>query len=171
MTWWKNKEPDQITDEPFLHPAVVAYLDRLIQPDWEIAEHGSGGSTFFFAKRASTVFTMESDPDWHTALRKRMPANVQYVLGDYVPIIGEFDLVLIDGEPVEDRIKWLTVAPMITKKGGIVVLDNANRPEYKQERLDLLKFSVAHSTFDGNPQMTKYLVTEFFRMRGGESWV
>jgi predicted O-methyltransferase YrrM len=76
----------------------------------------------------------------------------------------QFDLLLIDGEPVEDRAEWLKAAPTTVKPGGWVVLDNANRPEYEKERKHLQTYAAEFETFNGNEGGTLYLVTEFYKM-------
>ncbi len=79
-----------------------------------------------------------------------------------------YDLLFIDGEPVENRAAWLCGAFALVKPGGVVVLDNANRPEYQKERAFTQANCKSFETVDGNSPGTKYLVTEFYTLKGGE---
>jgi predicted O-methyltransferase YrrM len=163
--WWQPSPSKEIKPIPWLAPNVISHLENLIQPDWEIIEHGSGGSTLWLAERAKSVKSVERDPDWRAVVQSKAPENVK-VYGETYP--ADFhklcDLLLIDGEPVELRADWLESAPQIVKPGGWVVLDNANRPEYAAERHALEQIAAEYIRFDGNEGGTRYLVTDFYRM-------
>lgn len=173
--WWKRKEPGENLEAiPWLAPRVVARLEEIVQPDFEILEHGSGGSTLWFAERCQHVTAVENNPDWQQIVTMFAPENVSlYTSMGSIEVSqrldkGLFDLLLIDGEPVEDRAKWITAAQNLVKPGGWVVLDNANRPEYVDER-EVLKQIAAHSETHVNNEMgTVYLVTDFYRLPGAE---
>lgn len=163
MIWYNKSTPEQIQATPWLHPGAIAYLESLLTPKMETIEHGGGGSTLWLASRVKTVTTYENDPDWARVIRSQAPANVTLKTSERVE--QPFDLLLIDGEPIEERCIWLDAARKIIKAGGWVVLDNANRPEYASERRELVKhFDLIH-TVDGNDTGTRYLVTEFYRKR------
>jgi predicted O-methyltransferase YrrM len=149
---------------PWLSPDAVTFLASILEPDYSVIEHGSGGSTLWFAQRVKKVRAVENDPDWQGIVKSKAPANVSFTgrRGK------DYDLLLIDGEPVETRRKWLTDAPLIVRRGGWVVLDNANRPEYAAEREGLRQFAELVKTVDGNIWNnyihTSYLVTDFWRL-------
>jgi len=91
-----------------------------------------------------------------------VPENAIVKIGDYPQHDDDmYDLLLIDGEPVEDRGEWIQAAPFIVKPGGWVVLDNANRPEYVAEREWLQ--GKASLVFTSKLQ-GKHLVTEFYKL-------
>jgi hypothetical protein len=165
MKWWQPSPPSsEIKPVPWLSPAVIQHLENLVQPDWEVIEHGSGGSTLWFAARCKRVLACESNQDWQKIVKDQAGENV-LILGRGVPTnVEPFDLLLIDGEPVEDRRGWIWAASNLVKPGGWVVLDNANRPEYAKERQHLQAYAAEFQTFDGNEGGTRYLVTEFYRM-------
>jgi predicted O-methyltransferase YrrM len=165
--WYQPSPRNKLQPIPWLHPDVIAHLESLIQPDWEILEHGSGGSTLWFAERCKEVYAVENDPDWQAIVKDHAPANV--VIWGQVDLSNvrtnfPFDLLLIDGVPVGDRAKWIEAAPTIVKPGGWVVLDNCNRPEYAREREALQKIAAEFLTINGNEGQTQYLMTEFYRM-------
>jgi predicted O-methyltransferase YrrM len=165
MKWWQPSPPSsEIKPVPWLSPAVIQHLENLVQPDWDIIEHGSGGSTLWFAARVKSVKSVERDADWRAIVQSKAPENVKVYGETYPADFSDCDMLLIDGEPVELRADWIRSAPQIVRPGGWVVLDNANRPEYAKERLHLQAYAAEFQTFDGNEGGTKYLVTEFFRM-------
>jgi predicted O-methyltransferase YrrM len=164
--WYQRSAPDQIKPLPWLAPRVVAHLESILRPEWSVIEHGSGGSTLWFAERCEFVTAVERDPDWRREVGKGAPQNVAVI--EFLNTVDglTFDLCLIDGEPVEDRSRWINTAPQLVRPGGWVVLDNANRPEYATERGWLQSACESYETFDCNEAGTAYLVTEFYKMKG-----
>jgi predicted O-methyltransferase YrrM len=168
--WYQPSSRKDLKPIPWLAPDVIERLESLIQPDWEILEHGSGGSTLWFAERAKSVTAFEDDPDWQMIVRSKAPENVTvYSAVDGVSLtFNNFDLCLIDGEPVRHRVRWIEDAVQLVKPGGWVVLDNANRPEYAEERKALHALAVEVQTYTNNDPHTLYLVTDFCRMPEAE---
>jgi predicted O-methyltransferase YrrM len=169
--WYKPSNPDKVKPFPWLAPKVIKKLESLLTPDMEVLEHGSGGSTLWFAERVKFVLAIEQDLDWRRVIEKKLGKNRGAIcasLGDIIPsqrlLNGRFDLLLIDGEPVEDRIRWLIAANNLVKAGGWVVLDNCNRPEYEKEFEALKARAVKVEILEGNVYPCKYLVTAFLRM-------
>ena len=173
MTWWLRRTPETIGNQPWLHPAVVGYMEMLIQPSWKILEHGSGGSTVWFSAHAMKVDSAEHAPDWAVKVAEMNLENVNVFPGGKPEqfIGGEYDLLLIDGN-ASDRPEWINLAPTLVKGGGVVILDNANRPEYTAGRKQLREIAAHWISFEINPPGHKYSVTDFYRMKGGEvEWI
>lgn len=163
--WYQRSNPMDIQPIPWLHPDAIAYLDGILRPDMEVLEHGSGGSTLWFAARVKHVTAYEMDNGWHKVVNKLRPANVSLRNASFpigAPDVG-MDLILIDGTPVENRAAWLKAVLQLVKPGGYVVLDNANRPEYKQERAEFAAHAKLLKCVNGNGESTEYMVTEFYR--------
>ncbi len=156
--WWTRSNAKDIQPIPWLGPNVTARLDALLNKDMTVLEFGSGGSSLWMAARVKSVSSVENNPDWRDAVKRAAPDNV--VLLTEIPA-GKFDIILIDGEPVEQRADWLKFALEKVNPGGIIVLDNANRPEYAAERDAMLR-ACQHVTIDENQPGTKYLVTDFY---------
>lgn len=137
---------------PWLSFGAIRELDRLLRPDHEVFEFGSGGSTIFLGQRARRVLSVESHAAWleqtRTALRRRGIANVdlQYhsLEGDLTDFrASEFfravnaqlwDVVLIDcflGYGTGGRAKGMLrpfafeTALNQVKPGGLLVLDDS----------------------------------------------
>lgn len=161
--WWQRSNTAEIKPIPWLSPAAILRLESLLTPDMRVLEHGSGGSTLWLASRVASVVSIEGDADWQTAVRSQAPANVK-VFSELPEISDEYDLLLIDGEPLEDRRKYLTSAIRLVRSGGIVVLDNANRPQYVDLRQALKEWSEDYLSIDANEPGTSFLVTDFYRL-------
>lgn len=162
--WWKPSKPNEIKPIPWLAPQVIARLESLLTPDMNVLEHGSGGSTLWLSEHIYTVTAYEYNDEWFNEVEG---AKDNIFIHEGMPSVacGFYDLLLIDGEPIEDRAKWIESAPEFVKPGGWVVLDNANRPEYAKERKWLQDIAESCETFDCN-EGTAYLVTEFYKMKG-----
>jgi predicted O-methyltransferase YrrM len=147
---------------PWLHPAAVEYLEQLLQPDWWVLEHGAGGSTLWLAERVKHLVSVEHDPAWTLKVRELAPANV--IIVSYLPDFEShtYDLFFIDGERME-RAACLKAAHLLVKPGGWIVLDNANRPEYAEERAGLKQHAKLEARFDNNIPRSLYFVTEFYK--------
>ncbi len=167
MNEWYHPSPPSapIRPVPWLAMEVRQYLDNLVRPEWHVIEHGGGGSTVWFSSKCASVTTVEQNLKWFTKLVEKQIPHAKLIYGREIPHLAmQFDLMLIDGEPVEDRALWLMAAPALVRPGGWVVLDNANRGEYERERKHLEVFAEDYLSFDCNIGGTQFLVTDFFRM-------
>lgn len=161
MPWFSRSTPDNFPPLPWLDPRAIEYLNGLLSKDMTVLEHGAGGSTLWLAERVAKVTSVESDVDFYAALLKRVPANVELLYKPNKMLLQPADLLLIDGEPLEDRREWILAAPELAKK--YVVLDNANRPDYAKEREELRKKFDHIKTV--RCEIGLYLVTEFYARR------
>ncbi|MSU47040.1 MAG: hypothetical protein EXS42_07955 [Lacunisphaera sp.] len=50
---------------PWWSYGAIHYLQRYLRPTHHVFEYGSGGSSFFVARRAASVLAVENDPEWH----------------------------------------------------------------------------------------------------------
>jgi len=160
----------EIKPFPWLAPNVIERLEAIVKPHFRIIEHGCGGSTLWFAERATSVIAFEHNQEWRDTINKKIDntrARVFVGLDEVKPkgTLRKFDLLLIDGEPLEDRAMWLEAAKDLVKPGGWVVLDNANRPHFAEQRKQLQETAEHFETFDGNEGGTLFLVTEFYRLK------
>jgi predicted O-methyltransferase YrrM len=168
--WWQPSTTSEIIALPWLAPQVIEKLESIVTYKSRVIEHGSGGSTLWLAERAMSVISFESNDKWRDKINQALENHaVAMVTSDITEIHTEgtekFDLLLIDGEPVTNRRLWIRKAIELVKPGGWVVLDNANRPEYADDRAWLQKKAAKFETINANEEGTRYLVTEFYRMR------
>jgi len=130
-----NKE---FSARPWLVAASIRYLAKRISKTSSVLETGAGGSTLWFASLAASVVTFEHAPEWFAKIKREIETrgieNVRLVFApDYPrtglpPDLGEFDVIMIDGR---GRVRSIETAINLLKKGGIFILDNANRSRYR----------------------------------------
>lgn len=116
----------------FTYPAI-AYLDSLNLSDKDVFEYGSGNSTVYFAKKARSITSVESDESWFQevkqklAQQKRENAQLIFCCGkqDYVGQLEKsgrkYDIIVIDGLYREECSK---IAQKYLKPEGIIILDD-----------------------------------------------
>ena len=170
MNWWTESTPDNIKPVPWIHPAAVLYLESLLAPDMTVIEHGCGGSTLWFAERVKKVLSYDNDNRWVT---KVIGDNVRVALYDFVgdvSAVNNADMLLIDGFG-KDRPEWIRTAHKIVKPGGVVVVDNSERPQYQQALGALSAYCQRPLHITGYTDYGKLVQTTFFRLKGGESWI
>lgn len=163
MNWWMPSAPSALKPKLWLSPAACEYMESIITPDMTVMEFGGGGSTLWFAQRVKQVITYEPDAEWYVRLSEKAPANVTLRNATIWNLSDTCDLLFIDGEPVIYRGMWLAISPLFCKK--YVVLDNANRPEYVEQRTIFKDTAHLEKRVNGNEGNTLYLVTEFWRMK------
>lgn len=163
--WALPRDPEDIEPAPWLAADAVEYFESLLTPEMTVCEFGGGGSTLWLVQRVKHVITYEPNLAWYNTLDMKRDEFTVFALRQSDEPMGmekDIDLLFIDGEPVEKRAVWLKRAHEIVKKGGIVVLDNANRPEYANERAAFLKHA---DLIFGSKVQGKYLYTEFYRVK------
>jgi len=101
-----------------------------------VIEFGSGGSTLFFARRASRVFSFETSAEWSqkvlAALRQEGLNNVRPALftdpAEYLAAIATLptaDLILVDCNPsAVSRSKVFAEAAALLAPDGLMVVNN-----------------------------------------------
>lgn len=124
-------------------------LEGLIGKDTRVFEWGSGISTVWLARRAGTVVSVEYDPEWYAAvgaaLVERGLRNCEQKLFELGPQATEaeyeayasaidsfedhyFDIVIVDGRT---RVRCAAHAVAKLAPGGVLLLDNSERPRYR----------------------------------------
>jgi predicted O-methyltransferase YrrM len=135
----KKKQPSP--DLPWLMPEVIDWLVSLqcLGPDardTDVLETGAGGSTVFFAQRATRVTTYEDNPMYAAHVRqelaKRKIDNVELRFRPNYPTEGlgklwTVDLAFIDGR---GRVRSMADAVPLVKAGGWIILDDSQRGHY-----------------------------------------
>jgi|SRR5579872_3366800 len=139
---------------PWFSYAAIDFLETYLKPDMMVCEFGSGGSTFFFARRVRSVYSIEDNAQWFDrvseGLRKKGLANatlelfefdfknpVDFQDSEYLNAMPDeqFDVIVVDGSE-----EWTKIRPICfqkaeghVKKGGIIIVDDSWRyPELRQ---------------------------------------
>lgn len=70
-------------EAPWLTPAAIALLERMLLPTDRGLEFGSGRSTLWFARRIGRLISVEDDPAWHDRISRQLKelslGNVDYL--------------------------------------------------------------------------------------------
>jgi predicted O-methyltransferase YrrM len=144
-----NLYSDPLRPVPWVtHEAVLFLNDYMAKnPNASILEFGSGSSTVWFSKRTDHLVTIEHNPDWYNRVLSEISTNPEcnfvhlilheqpyYKVCNYFPN-ESFDLILVDGR---NRKGCIVNSIPLLKSGGVLMIDNAERPYY-QEALALLQ--------------------------------
>lgn len=128
---------------PWIESGAIKMLDAFLTKDMAVLEIGAGSSTGWFAQRVKVVESFESNECWHEVvsddLKERNIGNVKLRyepdypkngLPKFAEVVGKvlFDTILIDGE-THGRENIIDYAISHIKKGGLIVLDDAQRVE------------------------------------------
>ena len=143
--WWRART-GRVPERPWIVPAAIGWLGRRIRPDWSVLELGSGRSTAWYARRAGRVISLEDNEYWAAQTRERLEgaglSNVELRLRaveDFPREIASlpdasFDLVVMDflEAPEVTRIDALRPARDKVRPGGLLLLDDSDRPGYAE---------------------------------------
>jgi hypothetical protein len=147
--WWRaRRRPVQTFQQPWWPRPVLALVASRISPGADVFEYGSGGSTHWLTSLGAKVTSVEHDPQWYDTVAGwaanvilRQPtaegairsASAPGFYDDYVATIRDypkesFDLVVIDGRA---RVACGLAAMHYVKPGGMLLLDDSQRPRYQ----------------------------------------
>jgi hypothetical protein len=120
---------------PWYTYPTIEYLKGLDFTAASVFEYGAGYSTLFWAARAKSVVSVEDDEEWYGVLAPKMPPNGELLLETdlrrYVEVISRypdgFDVIVVDGAARGlTRLKCSAAALAALRKGGLIILDNAD---------------------------------------------
>lgn len=121
------------TGYPWLTKEAVEFMYDYLKSDMDVLEYGMGGSTVWMAKRCN-VTSIESKESWYDETRnmlkeKHLEARLVLQRRPYHNAVnGLFDFILVDGR---DRVMCFNYAKKMLKKGGVIMLDNSEREQYR----------------------------------------
>ena len=165
--WWRARRGDT-PERPWIVPSAIGFLRRRLRSDWSVLELGAGRSTPWFAGRADRVISLEDDEFWAEQTRERLRElgveNVelrQLAVDGFAAEVeglpdGSFDLVVMDflEAPAVTRVDVLKPAISKVRPGGLLLLDDSDRPGYGEafELLDGWPFRKFSGVKDGWPE-------------------
>lgn len=155
---------------PWVTYSFIDFIKERLAKHHTIFEFGSGNSTFFYAKYAGIVVSVEHDKEWYDKIVKSKPENSEMIFcdlvagGDYchMPLNLEekFDIIIVDGR---DRVNCCKQAINALSENGVVVLDDSEREKYKAGVDFLTKSGFKHLSFSGiSPGLFYYKSTSVF---------
>jgi hypothetical protein len=130
---------------PWVTYSFIDFIKGRLKKQHTVFEFGSGNSTYFYAKYAGLVVSVEHDKGWFDKISGTKPENAEMIYcelvrdGDYcrVPLKLEekFDIIIVDGR---DRVNCCKQAVEAVSPNGVIVLDDSER-EFYREGITFLK--------------------------------
>jgi len=165
--WWRAKR-GSTPERPWIVPSAIGWLGRRLRSDWSVLELGAGRSTSWFARRSGRVLSLEDNEFWVEEARERLrQLDLENVEIRQLPVEGfaaavealpdvSFDLVVVDflEAPAVTRIDVLKPAIKKVRPGGLLLLDDSDRPGYAEafELLGGWRFRKFVGVKDGWPE-------------------
>jgi len=149
----------------YIYP-TLHYLDGLDWSESDIFEFGAGHSTLWWAERARSVTSAETDDGWARHLRDKLPENttvVQVAERDLVRSLRDqgksFDVIIVDC--AANRYLAAAAALECLSPSGVILLDNS---EWYPNTADMLRRSdLLEIDFAGfKPTQSSTAVTSLF---------
>jgi predicted O-methyltransferase YrrM len=121
---------------PWLVHDSIAFIEKHLRSKSVVLEFGSGASTVWLDSRCAKLVSVDNDTRWHQQIKEHTLQNTTMLLlpRSYDLICDVFpdkyfNLILIDGR---DRVLCAKKAERVIKRGGLIVLDNSERPKYAE---------------------------------------
>lgn len=146
------------TPIPWVTYSFIDFIKDRINKQQSVFEFGSGNSTFFYAKYAGKVVSVEHDKDWLDKINKsdKKTKNSEMIYcelqrdGDYcrmpLKLKEKFDIIIVDGR---DRVNCCKQSVGALTAAGVVVLDDSERESYKAGVDFLIAAGFKHLPFTG----------------------
>jgi len=111
----------------YTYPAM-AWLENINFSDLDVFEFGSGNSTWFWARHARSVESVEDDADWQSRVSRALPPNASCTLipdrdGYVAACDSPHDVVIVDGS---HRFACARASVGQVRSGGMLILDNSD---------------------------------------------
>ncbi|MGD1072892.1 MAG: hypothetical protein ABSB15_22445 [Bryobacteraceae bacterium] len=120
---------------PWYSYPATEFLSGISFAGKKVWEYGCGNSTLWWAIRAQLVRAVESEVDWHTLVKKKLPGNASVDLAPdrraYIDAIRadefRFDVIVVDGLVTDlYRFECCVAAVDALEPGGMIILDNSD---------------------------------------------
>ncbi|MDP9048570.1 MAG: class I SAM-dependent methyltransferase [Bacteroidota bacterium] len=159
--WFKSFDSQSPVDQydnpiPWVTYSFIDFIKPRLNKQHTVFEFGSGNSTYFYARHAGIVVSVEHDKEWFEKILATKPENNELIYcelvrdGDYcrVPIKLEetFDIIIVDGR---DRVNCCKQAVRALSPTGVIVLDDSEREIYKEGIAFLMKNGFKELPFSG----------------------
>jgi hypothetical protein len=143
---------------PWVTYSFIDFIKTRLNKDHNVFEFGSGNSTYFYAKYAGAVVSVEHDKNWFNKIEKSgmKPFNSELIFcelvrgGDYcripVKLQQKFDIIIVDGR---DRVNCCKQGIEALSATGVLVLDDSERDVYKEAVALLLAKGFKHLLLSG----------------------
>ena len=159
--WFKAFETQTPVDQdnnpiPWVTYSFIDFIKERLNPQLTVFEFGSGSSTYFYAKHACIVVSVEHDKEWYDKIISTKPENAEMIYcelvtnGEYcrmpVKLEETFDVIIVDGR---DRVNCCKQAVNALSESGVIVLDDSERERYNEGINFLINKGFKHLSFSG----------------------
>ena len=117
---------------PWVTYSFIDFIKERLKHQHTVFEFGSGNSTYFYAKYAGIVVSVEHDKEWYDKILSTKPENAELIYcelvrdGDYcrmpLKLQETFDIIIVDGR---DRVNCCKQAVKAISEKGVIVLDDS----------------------------------------------
>jgi hypothetical protein len=142
--WFNTYETKTPVDQdnvpiPWVTYSFIDFIKERLKKQHTVFEFGSGNSTYFYAKYAGIVVSVEHDKEWFDKIHGTKPENAELIFcelvrdGDYCRMPQKleetFDIIIVDGR---DRVNCCKQAVKAVSETGVIVLDDSERDFYRE---------------------------------------
>lgn len=135
---------DSLYPVPWWTKKAIKFLEDFLKkkPDAKVLEFGSGGSTLWLSKLTKHLVSIEHNIEWYDQVGFNLsqgdsvynPVDLRLLSLPYDTVCQEFadeffDLIIVDGR---NRVRCLEASLRMVKRGGILMLDDAQREYYQR---------------------------------------
>lgn len=120
---------------PWFTYAALDFLAERVRSNSRVLEFGAGAGTVWWGNRVKYVVAIEHDKAWARRIAKRTCADIRIAAADcasdYIGAADDCtgsDVVIIDGV---HRVNCLLHANRWVSEDGVIILDDAQRSEYR----------------------------------------
>lgn len=141
---------------PWVTYSFIDFIKERLKKQHSVFEFGSGNSTFFYAKYAGLVVSVEHDKEWYDKIVSTKPENSEMIFcelvrgGDYchmpLKLEEKFDIIIVDGR---DRVNCCKQAINAVTENGVIVLDDSERDFYHEGVVFLKSKGFKELSFSG----------------------
>jgi hypothetical protein len=126
---------------PWVTYSFIDFIEGRLNKKLSVFEFGSGNSTYFYARLAGDVVSVEHDKEWYNKIKNspKRTKNSEIIFsalqkdGEYcrmpLTLNKKFDIIIVDGR---DRVNCCKQSLAALNPGGVVVLDDSERSIYKE---------------------------------------
>jgi FkbM family methyltransferase len=141
LGWFKSRLRKKVTNlkgEPlpwFSYPAT-SFLGNLNLSGMKILELGSGNSTLWFANQGAVVTSIESNFEYYSEIKTKMPADVHLIfernleyLTNFPQLLAEAEIVVIDSihRIYDTGILYSEMTKLAENNLQVIIFDNSER--------------------------------------------
>lgn len=175
--WFNSVKYKMPVDEnmnpiPWTTYSFIEYIKGYLTGEMDLFEYGCGNSTLFYAERVNSVISAEHCEHWYKNISEKVQENVKLIYcsaensNEYSKSIETgkktYDVIIVDGQ---HRNECIYNSVSFLKPGGILVLDDSERNDYKEGIRYLLDSNFRRIDFWGIAPMyfNNKCTTVFFR--------